>query len=202
LLLDRISLSGRNILDAIQPTGGVLLLLYAIASIYGCSADKPDYEVLFGSENTSLSPEDKTAIFVAFAEVFPLSGDGKQLEDPNCGDIAPTTEIADLNGDGVNEVFVQWGNACTSGMTGRSLSLFAKDGSGDYQQQLGFPALGWTTLDSSEQGWPNLKFGGPGFCHAVWAWTANGYAFKCNLPETSGGCDSRGKVCLNVGNGT
>jgi hypothetical protein len=73
--------------------------------------------------------------------------------------------------------------------------MLAKDAAGQYQTQLGFPALGWTALPAREQGWPDLSFGGPGFCHAVWAWNGDAYAFKCNLPETEGGCTNPASTC-------
>ena len=103
--------------------------------------------------------------------------------------------MVDLNADGVQEVFVQWGNACTSGLTGRSLSLFIKDSSGSYQPQFGFPAFGWTRLDSESHGWPDLSFGGPGFCRPRWTWQRDAYEFKCNLPQIDGGCEFQVNVC-------
>ena len=65
---------------------------------------------------------------------------GTRLVDPYCGDVAPRVEIIDLNVDGVAEVFVHWGNTCTSGTTGSSIVLFVKDGQGRYVSHLGFPA--------------------------------------------------------------
>ncbi len=132
-----------------------------------------------------------------FAENFPLSADGAGFVDPNCGNVDPEATPVDLNGDGVFEVFVQWGNSCTSGAAGRSLNLFVSDASGTYRPQLGFPALGWNVLQTEQREWPDLSFGGPGFCHAVWTWQQDQYAFKCNLPESPGGCTDRGDVCID-----
>lgn len=170
-------------------------LTFTTISLAGCAEDNTGIEILFADDATHLSAADKRAIAALIEATFPLSTDGLRFEHPDCGDVVPVTDVVDLNSDDDYEVFVSWGNACTSGMTGRSLSLFIADASGDYHQSLGFPALGWTVLESREESWPDLSFGGPGFCHAVWTWHENGYEFKCNLAETEGGCNSRGDVC-------
>lgn len=180
----------------VVPAQNILAAVF-VASLLACSARQPEFAALFGDDEIPLSPTDKAAVFAAVESLFPLSGDRMRFEDPNCGDIAPGVEITDLNGDGSAEVFVQWGNACTSGMTGRSLTLLTKDAGGQYQQQFGFPALGWIALETDSQDWPDLRFGGPGFCHPVWTWQSGNYMFKCNLPEEPGGCASRDNTCLD-----
>jgi hypothetical protein len=150
---------------------------------------------LFGVATERLSAHDAAGIETLFAQLFPRSGDGATFEDPDCGDVTPTTELADLNGDGAQEVFVQWGNACTSGMTGRSLSLFVKDSAGAWQAELGFPAFGHRALASRNNGFHDLELGGPGFCFEVWTREPEGYEFKCNLPQEEGGCDGVENVC-------
>ena len=156
-----------------------LLCLLIALPVAACSRQEPPTTLLFAAA-------DLESITTALESAF---------QDSTCGDLMPTSEVVDLNNDGEHEIFIQWGNTCTSGMTGRSLSLFVKDATGRYQPQLGFPALGWTKRDSATKDWPDLSFGGPGFCHPVWAWSSDQYQFKCNLPETPGGCDSRGKTC-------
>ena len=174
---------------------GCRFFIFFFVFAVGCSAEKPGYGVLFGSSEVNLSPSDQSAIFDNFITMFPLSEDGSYFVEANCGDMMPEVQVVDLNEDGTHEAFVQWGNSCTSGMTGRSLTLFTRDGPGSFQQHFGFPALGWSALDSSEQGWPDISFGGPGFCRAVWKWSDEGYQFKCNLPEVQGGCELRGNIC-------
>lgn len=173
----------------------LLPLLIPALWLHACADPEPDYRLLFGNDETRLAPEDMATIYALVAAMFPPSADGRLFEDPNCGDIDPQVEILDLNGDGVNEVFVHWGNACTSGMTGRSLSLFVKEPGSGYMHLLGFPAFDWTALQRDDPGWPDLRFGGPGFCFAVWTWTGGSYQFKCNLPQQAGGCSSRADVC-------
>jgi hypothetical protein len=160
-----------------------------------CSEPSSQSNLLFGPAESRLSPADKADAFSAFAAPFAVSADGSNLEDANCGAIDPETEVVDLNDDGDFEVFVSWGNTCTSGMAGRSLSLLAKDSVGAYAAEFGFPAAGWTAVSEGPAGWPDLAFGGPGFCHAVWARQDAAYDFKCNLPESPGGCDNVGNIC-------
>ncbi|MBT8091345.1 MAG: hypothetical protein KJO01_14155 [Gammaproteobacteria bacterium] len=188
--------SGSTSVTRVAPAWGVLAVVL-MASLLACSAKRPEFATLFGDEEIPLSPTDKAAVFAAVETLFPLSSDGLRFEDPICGDVAPGVEVTDLNGDGSPEVFVQWGNTCTSGMTGRSLTLLTKDSGGQYQLQFGFPALGWIALETIGQDWPDLRFGGPGFCHPVWTWQSGNYMFKCNLPEESGGCASRDSACLD-----
>lgn len=178
-----------------QSARGFLLPVAVLAFLPSCSANEPGPSLLFGPGEARLGPDAQRQIAAAFGETFPLSADGATFSDPNCGDVMPIADVVDLNGDDDYEVFVAWGNACTSGGAGRSLTLFSRHADGKYRTQLGFPALGWTALASDSQGWPDLSFGGPGFCHAVWSWREDGYAFKCNLAETDGGCESRGNTC-------
>jgi len=170
-------------------------LTFITISLAGCAEDHSGVDLLFADDTTHLDAADQRAIATLIETMFPLSTDGQRFEHPNCGDVMPVADVVDLNGDDNYEVFVTWGNACTSGMTGRSLSLFIAEAAGDYRQSLGFPALTWTALESRQENWPDLTFDGPGFCHAVWTWRENDYEFKCNLPETTGGCESRGDVC-------
>jgi hypothetical protein len=164
--------------------------------VAGCSGDAaPAYVLLFDPQDTRLGTADKQAIFDTMAGAFPVSDDGSTLVDPNCGDIEPQAEVVDLNGDGTYEAFIEWGNSCLSGHTGRSLTLFVKDGSGAYKNQLGFPAFGYETLERGIEGFPDLQLGGPGFCFPVWAWDGLNYEFKCNLPQETGGCESRDNLC-------
>jgi hypothetical protein len=174
---------------------GLLPTLPAIVLLAACSSGQAQPSPLFAAGDTRLSAAEQGAVHAAFAEWFPVSSDGLRFEDENCGDIPARAEVVDLNGDGSYEVFIYWGNACTSGGTGSSLSLFTKDSSGGYRDQLGFPAAGYTTLPARNDGYPDLQFGGPGFCFAVWSWNGNNYEFKCNSPQEEGGCQLTGTVC-------
>ena len=169
------------------------LLTFVVA---GCSGDRaPDYSAIFPEAETRLDAADKQAVFALMEAAFPLSDDRTTLVDPNCGDIEPVAEVVDLNADGQHEVFVSWGNSCLSGHTGRSLTLFIKDRAGKYQYQLGFPAVGYETLEAGVDGYPDLLIGGPGFCFPIWAWDGENYEFECSMPQMEGGCESRENIC-------
>jgi hypothetical protein len=171
--------------------GGLLSVLL----VAGCAADEAPNSILFGPDEDRLPPEDLAAIHSYVASMFPLADDGSRFEDTVCGDVDPAVEITDLNDDGVREVFVHWGNACTSGMTGRSLSLLVKNEAGEYREQFGFPAFGYTRVTTGEHGFPDLELGGPGFCAPVWSWNGGAYEFKCNLSHAENACADRGNLC-------
>jgi hypothetical protein len=160
-----------------------------------CDSELARPSPLFAVNETRLSHDEMSAIEGAFLERFQLSDDGLHFTDENCGEIPTRTEVVDLNGDGAYEVFVYWGNTCTSGGTGSSLSMYAKDVSGHYRDLFGFPAFDYTALPTGQNGYPDLQFGGPGFCFAVWSWTGSNYEFKCNSPQEEGGCQHTGNVC-------
>lgn len=175
-----------------------VILAACVLALAASCADKPTVIAeprLFGAVAEPLTAQDTAGIEALFAELVPRSADGARFEDPTCGDVEPAAELADLNGDGAPEVFVQWGNACTSGGTGRSLSLFVKNGAGAWQAELGFPAFGHRALASQHNGFRDLELGGPGFCFEVWTREAESYEFSCNLPQEEGGCDGLDNVC-------
>lgn len=193
--MNRSSASGPDAIRTHNATSSFLVFVALLLLPVDCTAEGAANRALFGDTETRLTAAEKSAILLHFTEHFTVSADGTTLEDAQCGNLAPATEIVDLNGDGVVEVFVLWGNACTSGGTGRSLTLFVRDAAGLYAPTLGFPAIAWTKLTTQPSGWPDLVFGGPGFCHGVWRYHAGRYEFHCNLPVEPGGCAQHGDVC-------
>ena len=153
------------------------------------------YEILFKGTASKLSQKEKQQIFKKLG--FQLSKDKKFIVEDTCGaDVSPSIEIVDLNGDGVEEVFVNWGNTCTSGMAGQSITLFVKDRSGQFIENLGFPGS-YEKLATRNKGFPDLLISGPGFCHGVWQWSGAKYEYKCSREEEPGGCARKGveKIC-------
>jgi hypothetical protein len=176
--------------------GHLTVLAAAVVATDACSAqDDVAYRALFGDREQRLSPSEMQSIQTVMTMLFQLGDDGTRLVDSVCGDVEPAVEIVDLNDDGELEVFVAWGNACLSGSTGRSLSLFVKGPAGEYRHHLGFPALGYERLTQGVAGFPDLAFGGPGFCSAVWVWDGAGYRHECNRPDAPGGCALEDDVC-------
>src|SRR3989344_3345181 len=132
-------------------------------------AEPQGHKLLFEHVKEMLSDTDKQEIFLALG--YLVTPDGKGLASKYCGKVAFETSIVDLNGDGAPEVFILSGNTCTSGSTGVSIDLFVRDSAGKYRKQLGFPAAGYIVLKERNKGYPDLMFGGPGFCRPVWRWS-------------------------------
>ncbi len=123
---------------------------------------------------------------------YSITTDGTGLTDDECGQVSFETRLIDLNHDHIPEVVVISGNPCTSGNTGGSINLFIKAPDGKYHGHLGFPANDFVELKTSNKGFPDLLFGGPGLCHGVWHWSGNKYEYKCNWEDTPGACGAKG----------
>jgi hypothetical protein len=166
-----------------------LCVTISIACAATLHAQTEGHQLLF-PDSTTISEEDQRAIFDQLG--LSVSADGTSLEAPDCGPIFGQVEEADLNGDAVVEVFVLAGNSCTSGMYGSTVTLFIKDGEGHYGSHLGFPAGGWTMLETSNAGFSDIAIGGPGFCEGVWRWDGTTYQHDHNRETEPGGCEGIG----------
>lgn len=95
--------------------------------------------------------------------------------DPYWGAFEATLYITDLNKDGIEEVFVIYGNLYTSGMTGESVVLFIKNSS-EYSKNLNFPGTIHGVMKTDYQGYNDLLIewckGAP-----IWRWDGNKYQF-------------------------
>lgn len=103
----------------------------------------------------------------------PYAMDKESLEFP----FNAIVKVTDMNKDGMEEVFVQFGNAYTSGDAGSSVVLFIKNKKGDYQLNLGFPGMMPEFQKTFNLGYPDLLIGGPGFEQPVWRWNGKEYQF-------------------------
>ena len=104
----------------------------------------------------------------------------------------PEVILEDLNGDGGPEVFVVAGNACTSGMTGSSVWLFAKRLDGRWGQRLDVMAAAYRVLPTTTQGWHDLAVGGRGLCQGVWRLAADGrYRYARSIRPDGTPCPSQ-----------
>ncbi|HKY60058.1 MAG TPA: hypothetical protein VJP59_03515 [Gemmatimonadota bacterium] len=176
-------------MNVLESRATILSFLIFLAGPKAVHAQAEGHQILF-PDSTTTSEDDQRAIFDLLG--YTLSADGTALEAPDCGTIFSQVEETDLNGDGVSEVFVLAGNTCTSGMAGSSIVLFIKDAEGRYGSHLGFPAGGWTKLETSNAGFPDLAIGGPGFCEAVWRWDGTTYQHDHDRETEPGGCDGVG----------
>lgn len=89
--------------------------------------------------------------------------------------VKPESEIVDLNGDRVPEVFIWVGGSCY-GAAGGELSLFVKNKQRRWEQNFGFPAGGYKLLKTKSLGYPDIELGGPGICLPIWRWNGTAYA--------------------------
>ena len=85
--------------------------------------------------------------------------------------------ITDMNKDGVEEVFIEFGNTYTSGNTGANIVLYIKDKQKGYNTNLGFPGISPEQLKTGYGGYPDLLIGGPGFEFPIWRWNGKEYVF-------------------------
>lgn len=138
----------------------------------------PGVQLLFKNIKTKLTNAEQSAVFRQLG--FGMSKDRKQfIADADGADAPFDAQVfpTDLNKDGVEEVFVVYGNSYTSGATGSSVVLFIKNTAGVYEDNLGFPGTVPDVLPTASKGYPDLLIGGPGFEHPVWRWNGKSYAF-------------------------
>jgi hypothetical protein len=135
-----------------------------------------------------LSDRDQVDILGALGLL--LNAEGRVVDGACEEPVFPQFRFLDLDEDGTEEVIVDSGNTCVSGMTGTSVWLFVKDATGRYRSNLGFPGM-IDFLPTSNLGFPDLLIGGPGFCFPVWRWNGQEYDFLRSAPQSPTGCDNR-----------
>lgn len=139
----------------------------------------PSAKLLFyGVENKiSIVDKNKIAALLNFTLTgntdLPFAMDKESIDYP----FDASMKVLDLNHDGVEEVFVQFGNTFTSGATGSSIVLLVKDKIEGYKINLGFPGTMPSLLKSVSKTYPDLLVGGPGFDWPVYRWNGKEYVF-------------------------
>ena len=135
--------------------------------------------MLFNNVQSKLSIENKNAIYKMLA--FRISKDGKQftLDDNDAADFPFEAFVypTDLNKDGVEEIFVIFGNTFTSGNTGSSVVAYIPNKTGTFTVNFGFSGATPYVLPTSNFNYPDLLIGGPGFTWPVWRWNGKEYDF-------------------------
>lgn len=103
--------------------------------------------------------------------------------DKNCNETIPYgIDVIDLNSDGQPEVFITLHGTCYGGMTGANVDLMIKDQDGQWVSQFGFPGI-YKVLETKNMGYPDIEFGGPGFCFPIWRWNGQKYAIHKKCPR-------------------
>lgn len=165
----------------------ILVSLICITSQFLCAQGNATLSegarLLFKDVKTKLTTADKNAIYSKLD--FRLSKDKTQFvieggEDyPFAAMVLPT----DMNKDGLEEIFVSFGNSFTSGNTGSNIVLFIRNNKKSYETNLGFPGTVPDALASANQGYFDLLIGGPGFEFPVWRWNGKEYALHRKVKE-------------------
>jgi len=178
---------------------GSLTIACAVSALVACGgrgaadarddAGPPGVALLFPDGADAIDAAARTSIFSQLGLAVDSAGTG--LLDTVCGQPATAAaDVLDLNADGTPEVRVVFGNTCTSGIAGSSVALFIER-DGAYVMNLGFPAASADPMETSNEGWPDLLIGGPGFCWPVWRWNGTEYAYHRDEPQEPGGCSGR-----------
>ncbi|NMG16250.1 hypothetical protein [Aromatoleum bremense] len=134
---------------------------------------------------------------VAIADLTPLTLKGGRVVSklPGC-DREPMdaeAQVVDLNGDRQPEVFVMAGNTCTSGMTGISVRLYARQRDGTWIQLLDVIAPAYRVLPSTSHGWRDLALASrTSSCVGVWRLGDDGrYRYTRSEAADGGPCPDR-----------
>lgn len=176
--------------DPVQRHAGSALILL-LATLPAVADD--GWRLLFAPVHDRLPEADQQAIYAMTGLTQAADGAELQIADaPEAGPVMMTATLQDLNGDGQAEVFLVGGNLYLSGATGSSVWLYLRNGAGgDWQMNLGFPAAGYTVLPEGNAGFPDLQFGGMGWCEAVWRWDGTAYRYYRDVPTAPDGCQGR-----------
>jgi hypothetical protein len=139
-------------------------------------------KLLFKGIKSSLSLTDKVDIYKMLdfrlsktkgKFIFDDQGDDP---DPYWGAFGASLFVTDLNSDGIEEVFVVYGNLYTSGMAGESVVLFIKNGI-QYLKNLNFPGKIHGVLITSNRGYNDLLIECPGNSPPIWRWNGSEYKY-------------------------
>lgn len=143
----------------------------------------PGAALLFKAVKTRLTVPEKNYIFQQLN--FRISADKQSFNDGanEEANFEARALPADMNKDGIEEIFVSFGNTYTSGMTGSSIVLYIKKTGKKYEANLGFPSTLPDVLPTGNGGYPDLVMGGPGFEFPVWRWNGKQYDLLKTIKE-------------------
>jgi alpha-tubulin suppressor-like RCC1 family protein len=143
-----------------------------------------DAALLFKQNKSKLSILDKNKAATLIG--FKLSKDKKQfIMDAQSADypfdvfVYPT----DINKDGIEELFVLYGNTFTSGNTESNIMLLQKDSYGDWHKYLDFQGTIPWALPTGNLSYPDLVIGGPGFQFPVYRWNGKDYVMARKISD-------------------
>jgi hypothetical protein len=148
---------------------------------------KPGARLLFAGAKVNLTNKEKNEIFISLG--FTLSADKKtfiqdiQDEDNERAHFATVVSTYDLDRDGINELFIHWGNSYTSGFVGQTVTLFINI-CGKYKKSL--ETEGFANPTSRYfNGFSDIIISGPGFDFPLWRWNGQEYVFVKEINQAS-----------------
>ena len=146
-------------------------------------------DALFAKEDARLlSPADRTEI----AALLPMALRASELVSdlPGCAGkpVRPRVTLTDMNLDGVPEVLVRAGNACTSGMTGSTVWLIGRSPAGRWRAYLNVAAADFVLLENRVQGWNELGLMGRSECLGVWQHRSDRFVFSRTITPDGRPC--------------
>lgn len=146
-------------------------------------------DALFAKQDAhQLSPADRTEI----AALLPMALQASELVSnlPGCAGkpVRPSVALIDMNLDGIPEVLVRAGNACTSGMTGATVWLVGRSPAGRWRAYLDVAAADFVLLESRVQGWNELGLMGRSECLGVWQHSSDRFVFSRTITPDGRPC--------------
>jgi len=188
---------GRPAASAVALAGTGLVLLLSLVACGGRSVGDPHAVQPgtgapggYASAGSDAGSDPDAALRVVWEVLGLVAAVDGQIVDPYCGAVTPEIHWMDLDGDGVDEVVVDYGNSCTSGGAGRSVAVFRRGVDLVPRTVLHLPGLLVEVRPTTGSAFPELVIGGPGFCFGVWAWNGERYDHARNEPQAPGGCGS------------
>lgn len=166
-----------------------LFLSIAFAGITCCAAAQgnnatpalsPGARLIFGNVKTRTSAPEKNAIYQKLQLKIAKDKRSFELEGQP---VEVKVYPADLNKDGMEEVFVTLSSGALFGNVGQTVLLFMKDKAGKYQQQTeiagGIPVI----LKTSHLGYADIVVAGPGMEHPAFRWNGKDYRYYSSVKD-------------------
>lgn len=103
-------------------------------------------------------------------------------------------DYRDINQDGVNDLVISdYGGYCY-GDTGQGFVILTQGPDKRWRKLYSSPGIPEfvKTAVKTPDGWPDLQFGGPGFCLPIDRWNGKDYVFNRNHEEQKGACKREG----------
>lgn len=100
-------------------------------------------------------------------------------------------EVRDLNGDGRPDAVVTDSGIACYGRDEQGFRIVTKDANGAWKRLFENSGVPTFLTTRGAGGWPDIKNGGPGFCHAVLRWSGSDYVRVRWMAESPGACAGR-----------